>query len=997
MDMRAGQGPLMPTLPHPMGLGLPPTHGHQQLGVGQAHHLGLSYQPTDLSAAGRPQSLPSSPSPNRPPGLMPPAAHISPSHNKSTFASALRDLAKNAVDPNDPTQRRVSPPSHSPMSSSANIVTSSLLDVRKGFGRTTPVESPSAPHVPQSPFSVPSSTMIASLSQSFPTTMTTFAPSRSDTILVGSGFQPYRSIDLARLQHPGLPPHPGQVGAAAAYAGYHPGMFGSPNSIQSLPSPYGPEADPLYQAQLARYAAAAASMGANSFPPLGLPSSAMSPYAGIPPSVLASYPPELLRAYALGQLPPTQVTASEFAYMHEKLRSDEVRRLELEARKEAERREQCRSRERSERSSPAPRPGSASSGKKSSSDALLRLSKIASHQPEMPMQRLQPSASQASRIEATSSKSISSIDGQQNADKVTFVSKVDLSANSNKIQPSSSSSSFNNSVKINPIPSDIKLPTKPLDFSEIKNNVKSTSSTMTCTSTTTVTSSTSPVLSISLSPSVSPSPSPPCLSPNPAYTTASRCTPYVPKPRVSPAKISDESNASTPKRLFVRPFEDDYSPIQPLSGLCSSEEPLLDISATSLSPNKDMKQITNVELDDIIKPEDQDSDYESMSSDSSIKKEGSILCPTSGHLLTDDEAGVPKEGVFREPEPDMSQKDKLKYLRYFRLVTHRKKNDIEIEKLEKRKSRLRERSPSPIPQVEERAASPVLPLPTVAPHLNRLPETHAKAMYLSAIGLCRNSEEQKSNNEIVWSAVLDDRLARDDNSAINKYFVRLRDMSEPVRGVKRCWNGNLLPPSDTDLPLSPRYLQSTPLNIPSCEALSRLSCESIHSADPISLPSSVEINLCSLQPIAKPTLLLQEVKSEPGTAPPAHLQHVGFPKVLSPFKTEIKSEPEDLSMSKKKKPNSPPPWPGVEAIIESYKKFSSDYEQEKSILIERQSRFQQEIVTRRGQVDNLSTRLSSLARLHKTLVGNHAHTQQTLEGLRSQLVAISKFSSATTK
>ena len=68
---------------------------------------------------------------------------------------------------------------------------------------------------------------------------TTFAPSRSDTILVGSGFQPYRSIDLSRLQHPGLPPHPSQVGAAAAYAGYHPGLFGSPTAIQSLPSPYG--------------------------------------------------------------------------------------------------------------------------------------------------------------------------------------------------------------------------------------------------------------------------------------------------------------------------------------------------------------------------------------------------------------------------------------------------------------------------------------------------------------------------------------------------------------------------------------------------------------------------------------------------------------------------------------------------------------------------------------------------------------------------------------
>merc|ERR1711892_936192 len=515
--------------------------------------------------------------------------------------------------------------------------------------------------------------------------------------------------------------------------------------------------------------------------------------------VLASYPPELLRAYALGQMPPTPVTAYEFAYMHEKLRSDEVRRLELEARKEAERREQCRSRERSERSSPAPRPGSASSGKKSSSDALLRLSKIASHQPEMPMQRLQPSASQASRIEATSSKSITSVNGQQNADKVTFVSKVDLSANSNKIQPPSSSSSFNNSVKINPIPSDIKLPTKPLDFSEIKHNVKSTSSTLTCTSTTTVTSSTSPVLSISLSPSASPSPSPPCLSPNPAYTTTSRCTPYVPKPRVSPTKMSDEANASTPKRMFVRPFEDDYSPIQPSSGLCPSEEPLLDISASSLSPNKDMKQMTNVELDDIIKPDDQDSDYESMSSDSSIKKEGSILCPTSGHLLTDDEASVPKEGVFREPEPDMSQKDKLKYLRYFRLVTHRKKNDIEIEKLEKRKSRLRERSPSPIPQVEERSASPVLPSPTVAPHLNRLPETHAKAMYLSAIGLCRNSEDQKTNSEVIWSSVLEDRLARDKESTVNKYFVRLREMAEPPKlsGTKRNWSSTLLAPTGT--------------------------------------------------------------------------------------------------------------------------------------------------------------------------------------------------------
>ena len=72
----------------------------------------------------------------------------------------------------------------------------------------------------------------------------------------------------------------------------------------------------------------------------------------------------------------------------------------------------------------------------------------------------------------------------------------------------------------------------------------------------------------------------------------------------------------------------------------------------------------------------------------------------------------------------------------------------------------------------------------------------------------------------------------------------------------------------------------------------------------------------------------------------------------------------------------------------------SDCEQEKSLLQERQARAQQEVVAKRGQVDNLSTRLSSLARLHKTLVGNHSHTANSLETVRSQLIAISKLVSA---
>ena len=132
--------------------------------------------------------------------------------------------------------------------------------------------------------------------------------------------------------------------------------------------------------------------------------------------------------------------------------------------------------------------------------------------------------------------------------------------------------------------------------------------------------------------------------------------------------------------------------------------------------------------------------------------------------------------------------------------------------------------------------------------------------------------------------------------------------------------------SDSPSLSSPRY---SGLNIPTSDAVSRLATDHGHQ---VTLPSAVEINLCSLQPIAKPTLLLQEVKCEQGApaAPPAHLQpHISFAPVnqASPhnnsLKTEIKAEPEDLSVVKKKKVSSSYAWPGVEAILESYRIFTA--------------------------------------------------------------------------
>ena len=625
---------------------------------------------------------------------------------------------------------------------------------------------------------------------SLPSSLPSPLPSSS---LAPSGFQPYRpSLPM--------PPYP-----------YHPGLS-LPPGYPSLP----PEADPLYQASVARY--------------MSLMSRPMYPSPAI--------------------LPPHYYPGGhqELAMVQEQMMQEELRRRgELEAIKEAELR------------AGRPMPSPSSPRPPSSSEALHRLSRIAGAPGDLRQGKA-------------------------------------------------------------PLPPHIKLPTKPLDFSQLQPGTAARPLT------------------------VGSSPSPPSSPAPPSPPSASRCLPYTPKPR--PRDRASVTAMSTPKKLFVRPFEDDYSPIKEEGE--QEQEVKVEVK----------KEPGDVSLEDIVRPEEQeDSDYESMSSDSSIKKEGDkgLVCPSTGHVLTDEEGEKKDGGEFLKPDPDLPgyQKDKLKYLRYFRLVTHRKKNDIEIQKLEKRKSRLRERSPSPPPGLEEelgRCSSPCLPLPSVPPHLNRLPESHAKAMYLHAIGLCRASEEQKGAHEVIWGTVLEDRLGRDRDSAISKYFVRLRAMTEQGRGVKRNWSGAMLGPGEQE---QPAPALRTQLVIPSCEALSRLSGE----LEPrVSLPSSVEINLCSLQPIAKPSLLLQEVKQEPGSgglhsttsyqpptsAPPAHLQHLGFPRVLSPFtrgSDGAAQEPEDLSQpGKRRRQVSPLPWPGVEAVTEAYQRWRQG--ETNYLLIERRKKIE---------------------------------------------------------
>ena len=301
-------------------------------------------------------------------------------------------------------------------------------------------------------------------------------------------------------------------------------------------------------------------------------------------------------------------------------------------------------------------------------------------------------------------------------------------------------------------------------------------------------------------------------------------------------------------------------------------------------------------------------------------------------------------------------------------------SDVEIAKLEKRRKRLRERSPSPIPPLDEtpsggsvnyprRQPSPLLPLPSVPPHLNRLPESHAKIMYMSAIGLARATEDQKLVHEIVWSAILDDRLARGDhNSTINTYFTRLRDM--PVAAAAAVGGGSEGPRSRTPAG-GPIPSLGSLLPPPPADAL-------VGTNGGITLPQS-PLNIpqihCGGGGVVKeeaggvPLAVLHLVKLEAG------LEACGYHNFLKPAEAVmnfgggrlvVKSEPEELTMDMKRRleeydeplmgadlpagspaKRRPPPlqqqqqvgggggevdgglpvtWPGVKAIEQAYRK-----------------------------------------------------------------------------
>ena len=70
--------------------------------------------------------------------------------------------------------------------------------------------------------------------------------------------------------------------------------------------------------------------------------------------------------------------------------------------------------------------------------------------------------------------------------------------------------------------------------------------------------------------------------------------------------------------------------------------------------------------------------------------------------------------------------------------------DVEIAKLEKRRMRYRERSPSPT-QLGSKSSLPTLPIPSDATKLP--PDSNAKLMFFTMLGLNRTREDEKKGNK----------------------------------------------------------------------------------------------------------------------------------------------------------------------------------------------------------------------------------------------------------
>ncbi|XP_059088415.1 uncharacterized protein LOC131884600 isoform X2 [Tigriopus californicus] len=945
------------------------------------------------------------PAPNQTSLAQPPTTVGGGGGGTSSFAAALRNLAKNAT-ANTLEGEKAKRASVGPMATTPGSVGSmglgqppigtiaptqliastpdtatqaSLMDVRKGFS-----SSQNSHFSPQSDFGTnvtPSSTSsILSLQK----------PSQS---LVSSGFQPYKpdlslgkghpalgsavsgipslSSVVSSYSHPSLGMHPNYAAALMA-SGYHPGLFaGSP-----LSAAYGLEAEAWYRAQLERYAIATglaqpgrAIPPSQSFPGLYPGSPALAPTISTPVSCSLPSPGT-----------PNQ-SSPTFAAEPKKDRDRQEREKRKHTKKDEESvKEKVRDRSSSRTSKPSTPPTSTTTpttATESSLSALLTAPPVTSTLPNVASSLsnypLHPAlASYFSPLSLTGNCPAppnTSWEGPQMRSAPAMVSMA--TQQSAVCQPPKVESLVDQAP--NPLLNGggcHLLPTKPLDISEVK--------------------------------------------------------------KVSEIKEEVKPEANR-KRKFVRPFEDDFASSSnsigqrekcaKLSDQDTKESrsvipcPLEPIPAPRVAAHAEetatlhyndkvvcvnpfsCSDLPKVELENVKDENSNETTISAISNIIQVDKNNDVKAPAPSPPTS-----IKKEDDehFVKPNQEVLTKEKLKYLRYFRLGTHRKKNDHDA------KFKVEENAKDAEDDLEDKnrsSDSPTLPLPNIdagAQSQHQAADSQGKSKFMTSLDLWQVPSEEVQEKEDEWKTILEERLARTPQDTRTKslvYLSRLRDLTPTSN-----------PPPNRTTFLHPKIESKKPTiltleqqNTKLAQALVNGKPQSTTTACPVvpSLPllpltqnHLPNINFSSLMPLPYQDMKAVDASKSPPMPFLNGLTTTGngtlspLPPVPSPdFGGHNSSAPSPGGLTGKKQKVAT--WVGVEAVILSFKKHLNDSKSVRKKLEKRLQDLQKEAIQQRNKVDSLSTEMAGLARNQKDLSEKLTEVEHFREICKEVLQALS--------
>ena len=229
----------------------------------------------------------------------------------------------------------------------------------------------------------------------------------------------------------------------------------------------------------------------------------------------------------------------------------------------------------------------------------------------------------------------------------------------------------------------------------------------------------------------------------------------------------------------------------------------------------------------------------------------------------------------------------------------------EADKEEKRDyPSIRQSLPSPSKLVLETSSpvkppSPTLPLPSRTTKLP--PETNAKLMFFTMLGLLKLGDTDKKEHEMIWDVILEDKCARQSCSTTMTYFMKLKENQvEP--------DANKEPSKDLVFLNSQDFINASSSSSPQAQAAPEAE-QDLNSLKKPLLP----INLSTLLPVSKNSLGDVVELKKPTWLQSGTLNIPGLSSMLnkSLVKTGTPQEPPKETLA----------WPGIEAIKESYMKY----------------------------------------------------------------------------